>query len=104
MNVIYSINSDIGREGGGVLAYHAVKSLIEHNSLKKCLCRDYLNIKIKTERIKKVMPFGNFIPIVLNGISLYMFNNLPSNYINDFLFDLLSLKEIEECDIFHSRN
>lgn len=104
MNVVYIINTDFAVEGTGIVAYHAVNEIYKSNYLKKLICRDYKKTDISENKIIKPVPFGRFFPMILNGVSMYLLPNLPTQIINDTIFDLLSLRYIDKCDIFHSWN
>jgi glycosyltransferase involved in cell wall biosynthesis len=104
MKVIYMLNSDFAMGGTGTTAYNAASGINRHNCLKKLIVRDYKETEISNKLIAKPIPFGRFFPRILNGASQYLFRNFPSQHYNNIIFDNLSLKHIEKCDILHAWN
>jgi glycosyltransferase involved in cell wall biosynthesis len=104
MNVIYLLNSDFAMAGTGTTAYNAVKGIYRHKYLKKLIVREYRKTEIDDTLIIKPIPCGKMFPIILNGISHYLCKGFESQYYNNVLFDNLSLRHIEKCNILHTWN
>lgn len=103
MKVLFILNSDFGVEGTiGMRALPTAKKLKSNVTI---LCRD--SKFINDIKITKVVPFGNKIMKIINGLKVYIFKNLNAYDLNNKIFEFflnqkLSRIKLERFDIVHT--
>lgn len=88
MEIVYSVGARIPGGGIGNLAFPAVKALNRKHYIKKLICTSYDKKVLSMKNIKTV-------PLI---------EKIPSYYIKDNLFDIITSQRIEKSDFFHGWN
>ena len=101
MKTIYSIGSDFAGTGIGNTAYRAALGPYRHNVLTRLICLDYKESEISKDIIKHFRLLKYLIWYPLKAFQRYIFSGYNPYLFLDRLYDNLSLKHIDECDIFH---
>ncbi len=101
MRVIYSVGSTFGGTGIGNTAYRAVSGIYKAGHLYRLICLDYKKTEIPREKIIhfRLLKYSVWYP--LKAVQRYVVQSFNPYVFLDRLYDTLSLKYIEKCDIFH---
>lgn len=105
MKVSYAINEVIGGAGIGTPAYYACGALAKKRMLGQVLAlgyrpRERMNFSRKVE---VAVPFGKLFSNLAFGVRKVI-PSFPAYTLRDNLFDVLAVRKLEPCDIFHGWN
>jgi glycosyltransferase involved in cell wall biosynthesis len=104
MDVVYAVNSDVGKGGTGTAALHDAQALQKAGMLQRLLCRSHEKGILPEDKVKNVFPGGRHVSRAISALSYYGGGVFPSQYANDILFDRACGKFVKDCDVFAAWN